>query len=66
MKIESNTQRCERLIGKRVIVHFKGLMLTGKLIGLDPKFGGRDAIVQLPSEKKPRKFWTGKIEEIKP
>ena len=43
----------------------KGLMLTGKLIGLDPKFNGRDAIVQLPHEKNPRRFWASKVSEIK-
>ena len=63
MKMKTDLQK---LIGQKVLVHYKGLLLTGKLIGLDPQFNGRDAIVQLPSEKRPRKFWASKVSEIKP
>jgi hypothetical protein len=61
MKAEKDIRK---LIGQKVIVHYKGLLLTGKLLGLDPQFNGRDALVQLPSEKRPRKFWASKIEPL--
>lgn len=62
MKAEKDIRK---LIGQKVLIHYKGLMLTGKLIGLDPQFNGRDALVQLPSEKRPRKFWASKVSAIK-
>ena len=56
--------KTQNLIGKKVLVHYKGLMLTGKFLGYDPRFNGRDAIVQLPHEKKPRRFWASKISAL--
>jgi len=61
MKAEKDIRK---LIGQKVLIHYKGLLLTGKLLGLDPQFNGRDALVQLPSEKRPRKFWASKIEPL--
>ena len=56
--------KLEKLIGKKVIVSHRGLLLVGELKAIENKFGGR-AIVQLPMEKKPRRFWASKVSEIK-
>lgn len=53
------------LIGKKVIIEYKGLQVVGKLVSLPKGFGGRDAIVQFPTEKKTRRVWASKVEEIK-
>ena len=55
----------EKHTGQKVIVAYKGLQLVGKLLGIAPGFGGRDAFIQLPGIKKPNKFWASKISEIK-
>jgi hypothetical protein len=55
----------KKLNGKKVLVAYKGLLLTGKFLGISPEFGGRDALIKLPGENKPRKFWHKKVSEIK-
>jgi hypothetical protein len=54
------------LIGKKVIVDFKGIKVIAKLISLPDGFGKRDAIVQFPLEKRTRQVWRSKVSEIKP
>ena len=58
-------EKIKKLTGQKVIVNFKGLQLVGKLLGIAPGFGGRDALIQLPGISQPKKFWATKIEEIK-
>lgn len=53
------------LLGKKVIVHVKSVQVVGKLVSLPETFSGRDAIVQFPFEKKTRRVWASKVEEIK-
>jgi hypothetical protein len=55
----------EDLIGKRVMVEHKGLLLTGILRSVSDRFGGR-ASVQLPNDEKPRDFWLTKITVLPP
>lgn len=54
----------KKLIGQKVLVTHRGLVLTGNLTGLDPRFNFRDALVHLPYEKKPRRFYASKISKI--
>jgi len=59
------TEEVKKHTGQKVIVEFKGLQLVGKLLGLVPNFGDRDALVQIPGIQKTRKFWKSKITVIK-
>jgi hypothetical protein len=59
-------KKFSHLVGKRVLVDVgRGIMATGKLLELLPKYGNRDVLIQLPMQKKPRRFWASKISEIK-
>ena len=53
------------LIGKKVLVDVgRGIIATGKLVELLPEYGNRDVLIQLPMQKKPRRFWASKISPI--
>lgn len=58
-------QHLQKIIGQKVLVTYRGLILVGKLAGVDPRFGQRDALVTLPGHKRPTKFWCKKISQIK-
>jgi hypothetical protein len=55
----------KNLLGKKVIVEFKGAQVVAKLISLPDGFGKRDAIVQFPAEKRTRQVWRSKVSAIK-
>lgn len=62
--LEMKAQEIESNVGKKVIVKHRGLLLVGTLVGRPTgksSFGERDAKVQLPAEKKPRRFFVSKI-----
>jgi len=59
-------EKLSGLIGKKVLVDVgRGIVSTGKLLKLLPEYGNRDVLIQLPMQKKPRRFWASKISEIK-
>lgn len=64
-KIFLETSPMRKLIGKDVIVSFKGIPIRATVVGIDAKFCGRDIIVKIPYNKKPRRFWASKVSELK-
>ena len=54
-------QKFKHLIGKTVIVDWRGLDIAAKLVSLPPKYGGRDCEVHFPTEKRTRRVWASKV-----
>lgn len=54
----------KKLIGRKVLVTHRGLILTGTLTELRQQFGRHDAMVLLPNNKKPTRFWAEKVKAI--
>ena len=59
-------EKFKHLIGKRVTVEWHGLSVSAKLVETPPDFGGRDCIVQFPTEKWTRRVWASKVSEGQP
>ena len=55
----------QTLIGQKVIVEHRGMLLPGKISGIPDKFKWRDVLIQFPAEKKPRQFNASKVSTVK-
>ena len=58
-----NAKELKPLIGHTVFIHKNGLIITGKLVSIAPQFNERDVFIQLPGQKKPRRFWAKNVTE---